>query len=165
MCLPPPKSACAILWFLSPACANPSCNLACVAALRDRDRAYVRSGVKLRHGGDVRCTTALPPKAEVHPRSCYVAQVPCVDGSELARLFFTLAGWSVQPCVRPVSAVHMTAGHNALRGSGLGQKPAFEMHWHLWVVLIAGSTGSALRAVRPPNLHITPNVGAISVTP
>src|SRR5512140_1487339 len=27
-----------------------------------------------------------------------------------------------------------------------------------WVVLIAGSTGSALRAVRPPNLHITPAV-------
>src|ERR1700704_4237057 len=38
------------------------------------------------------------------------------------------------------------------------------MHWHLWVVLIAGSTGSALRAVRPPNLHITPGVGAISFT-
>ena len=37
--------------------------------------------------------------------------------------------------------------------------------WHLWVVLIAGSTGCALRAVRPPNLHITPDVGAISVTP
>src|SRR6266540_429714 len=31
------------------------------------------------------------------------------------------------------------------------------MQWHLWVVLIAGSTGSALRAVRPPNLHITPD--------
>ena len=30
---------------------------------------------------------------------------------------------SVQPCVRPVGAVHMTAGHNALRGSGPGQKP------------------------------------------
>jgi len=30
------------------------------------------------------------------------------------------------------------------------------MRWHEWVVLIAGSTGSALRAVRPPNLHITP---------
>src|SRR6266542_5507850 len=27
-----------------------------------------------------------------------------------------------------------------------------------WVVLIAGSTGSALRAVRPPNRHITPDV-------
>src|ERR1700704_2168164 len=32
------------------------------------------------------------------------------------------------------------------------------MRWHMWVVLIAGSTGSALRAVRPPNLHITPVV-------
>jgi len=31
------------------------------------------------------------------------------------------------------------------------------MLWHEWVVLIAGSTGSALRAVRPPNLHITPD--------
>src|ERR1700735_1464225 len=30
------------------------------------------------------------------------------------------------------------------------------MRWHEWVVLIAGSTGSALRAVRPPNRHITP---------
>jgi hypothetical protein len=50
----------------------------------------------------------------------------------------------------------MTAGHNTFRGSGSGQKPAFEMHWHKWVVLIAGSTGSALRAVGPPNLHITP---------
>jgi hypothetical protein len=34
------------------------------------------------------------------------ALVPCVDGSELARVFFTFAGWSVQPCVRPVSAAH-----------------------------------------------------------
>ena len=32
------------------------------------------------------------------------------------------------------------------------------MRWHKWVVLIAGSTGSALRAVCPPNLHITPDV-------
>src|SRR5450759_4110916 len=32
------------------------------------------------------------------------------------------------------------------------------MRWHKWVVLTAGSTGSALRAVRPPNLHITPDV-------
>src|SRR5215472_2411343 len=34
--------------------------------------------------------------------------------------------WSVQPCVRPLNAVHMTAGHNAFRGSGPGQNPAFE---------------------------------------
>src|SRR5436190_18539717 len=32
------------------------------------------------------------------------------------------------------------------------------MRWPMWVVLIAGSTGSALRAVRPPNLHITSDV-------
>jgi hypothetical protein len=35
-------------------------------------------------------------------------------------------GWSVQPCVRPVSAVRMTAGHNALRGSGPGQNLALD---------------------------------------
>jgi hypothetical protein len=34
--------------------------------------------------------------------------------------------WSVRPCVRPLSAVHVTAGHNALRGSGPGQKDAFD---------------------------------------
>jgi hypothetical protein len=33
--------------------------------------------------------------------------------------------WSEQPCVRPLSAVPMTAGHNALRGSGPDQKHAF----------------------------------------
>ena len=53
------------------------------------------------------------------------AYVPCVDGSWLASQNFTSHRWSVQPCVRPVSAVRMTAGHNALRGSGPGQKPAF----------------------------------------
>ena len=31
----------------------------------------------------------------------------------------------VGACVRPVCALHMTAGHNALRGSGPGQKDAF----------------------------------------
>jgi hypothetical protein len=44
----------------------------------------------------------------------------------LARTFFTLQHWSVRPCVRPVSAVLMTAGHNALRGSGPDQKLAFD---------------------------------------
>src|SRR5262249_60909277 len=36
------------------------------------------------------------------------------------------------------------------------KSPHSMMQWHKWVVLIAGSTGSALRAVRPPNLHVTP---------
>src|SRR5262249_62204843 len=35
-----------------------------------------RRWVKICHCDDVRCMTVLPPKAEVHPRSCYVAQVP-----------------------------------------------------------------------------------------
>src|SRR5436309_1963431 len=48
------------------------------------------------------------------------------DGSGLAREIFTPQAWSVLPCVRPLGAVHMTAGHNALRGSGPGQQPAFD---------------------------------------
>jgi hypothetical protein len=122
---------------------------------------FLHSQGQTRSFGDVCSMSGLLPKAAVERTSVDVSNVPCVDGSELARLFFTFAGWSVQPCVRPVCAVHMTAGHNAFRGSGPGQKPAFEMHWHKWVVLIAGSTGSALRAVGPPNFHITPDVGAI----
>ena len=38
------------------------------------------------------------------------------------------------------------------------KNPHSMMRWHKWVVLIAGSTGSALRAVRPPNPRITPVV-------
>src|SRR5262245_15455106 len=37
---------------------------------------HVRVGSKLRHGGDVSCKTAFPPKAEAHPRSWYVEDVP-----------------------------------------------------------------------------------------
>ena len=40
--------------------------------------------------------------------------------------FHVLQHWSVQPCVRPFNAVHMTAGHNALRGSGPNQTDAFD---------------------------------------
>src|SRR6202162_301709 len=36
------------------------------------------------------------------------------------------------------------------------KSPHSTMLGGIWVVLIAGSTGSALRAVRPPNLHIAP---------
>jgi hypothetical protein len=48
----------------------------------------------------------LPRKRTNGPTSWDVRFVPCVDGSELARVFFTFAGWSVRPCVRPVSAAH-----------------------------------------------------------
>jgi hypothetical protein len=36
-----------------------------------------------------------------------------------------LQHWSERPCVRPFSAAHLAAGHNALRGSGPGQFLAF----------------------------------------
>ena len=52
---------------------------------------------------------------------CHVWTAPSWQGASSR-----LRHWSVQPCVRPVGAVHMTAGHNALRGSGPGQKPAFD---------------------------------------
>src|SRR6266481_1925707 len=39
-------------------------------------RRFYTVWVRLGHPGDVRCTTALPPKADVHARSCYVAFVP-----------------------------------------------------------------------------------------
>ena len=70
--------------------------------------------------------SALPPKADMFSVKVDVCFVPCVDGSWLASQNFMLRRWSVQPCVRPVSAVRMTAGHNALRGSGPDQQPAFK---------------------------------------
>ena len=88
------------------------------------------------------------------------------NGSELARTFFTSAvlvgaamcsayecgsrdRWpECPPRIKvPVNRTHST------------------MLWPLWVVLIAGSTGSALRAVRPPNLHITPDARCDLVKP
>ena len=69
--------------------------------------------------------SVIPLKADIHQGGLHVRLVPCVDGSWLASQNFTSRCWSVQPCVRPVSAVRMTAGHNALRGSGPGQQPAF----------------------------------------
>jgi hypothetical protein len=45
------------------------------------------------------------------------------DGSGLAKENLHVRRWSEQPCVRPISnAVHVAAGHNALRGSGPDQK-------------------------------------------
>ena len=75
--------------------------------------------------------TAIAPRDVGHISASIAGEMlplfePCVDGSLLARAFFTFAAGSVQPCVRPVCAVHMTAGHNAFRGSGPGQKPAFD---------------------------------------
>src|SRR6267142_3863604 len=91
-----------------------------------RDKARVRSGslARLRRRP---MTSGLPSTTDLDEMRERVRLVPCVDGSGLARAFFTvLQHWSVQPCVRPVGAVHMTAGHNALRGSGPDQHLAFK---------------------------------------
>jgi len=87
----------------------------------------------------------------------HISTLPMCGRLRVGKSFLhVLQHWSVQPCVRPFNAAHMTAGHNALRGSGPDQTPHLTMLRPKWVVLIAGSTGSALRAVRPPNLRITP---------
>ena len=63
-------------------------------------------------------------KCAVHqPAVCYG---PCVDGSGLARTFFTLQHIGRCGHVFGLFAVLMTAGHNALRGSGPNQKRAFD---------------------------------------
>jgi hypothetical protein len=67
-------------------------------------------------------TSGLTPIADLNRLNPSVSEVPCVDGSLLARVFFTV---QLVGC-GPVCAVHMTAGHNALRGSGPGQKLAFD---------------------------------------
>src|SRR5258707_5050130 len=67
-------------------------------APRNFDPPYDRCGSKLGRAGDVRCTTALPPKADVHPRSCYVAFVPISDICSAANctLFNHLVGGGEQ---------------------------------------------------------------------
>src|SRR5262252_3424521 len=99
----------------------------CVLLMERRARAFSSSisPPLTQRFGLMPSVSALPPKADMVQHDCDVRFVPCVDGSELARRIFTSQSWSVQPCVRPLSAVHMTAGHNALRGSGPGQKDAF----------------------------------------
>jgi hypothetical protein len=94
-------------------------------ALRCRRVGAVHS-IKLRRTQCEHMFSASPPTPDIARCSRHFAFGPCVDGSGLARRIFTLQRWSEQPCVRPVCAVLMTAGHNALRGSGPGQQHAFE---------------------------------------
>jgi hypothetical protein len=71
------------------------------------------------------CPSRDPTQPDVSVRHCpRSANVWTAPGWQ--ELSSRLQHWSVQPCVRPVGAVHMTAGHNALRGSGPGQKLAFD---------------------------------------
>jgi hypothetical protein len=107
------------------ACVQWTCSGRRLARPSERTARPSSASGQTRLSGAMPCLSVKPPKAEIWKLACNVAEVRCVDGSLLARTFFTIAAGSVQPCVRPICAVHMTAGHNALRGSGAGQKPAF----------------------------------------
>ena len=68
----------------------------------------------------------LSPTADISSHAlttekCHVWTAPSWQGLSSRKQH-----WSVQPCVRPLDAAHMTAGHNALRGSGPDQKLAFD---------------------------------------
>jgi hypothetical protein len=55
----------------------------------------------------------------------------------------------------------MTAGHNALRADRVPTNTSHSrMPWHMWVVLIAGSTGSALRDLPAPERGLPSTQGA-----
>jgi hypothetical protein len=66
------------------------------------------------------------PKAVAGRQNVARRNGPCVDGSGLARAFFTRAAVVGAAMCSACSAVHVTAGHNALRGSGPGQFHAFD---------------------------------------
>src|ERR1700754_513792 len=61
----------------------------------------------------------LCPENDLMLRAINWRDVPCEDGSQLARASSGKQHWSVQPCVRPLAAVHTTAGqpHLPSRGS------------------------------------------------
>jgi len=80
-------------------------------------RSQCRRWVNRYRSADVRVASVHPSTSDIMLRRREHRNGPCVDGSELARTFFTSADWSVQPCVRPLSAVHMTAGHTSISTS------------------------------------------------
>ena len=66
--------------------------------------------------------SALGQKRTFAVQNVMSALPPCVDGSELARTFFTFAALVGAPmCSACVCGSHEAAGHNALRGSGPDQ--------------------------------------------
>src|SRR5580704_1303526 len=67
------------------------------------------------------------PRQLALPRGPLPLRPVCVwTAPSWQELFSRMQIWSVRPCVRPFSAAHMAAGHNALRGSGPDRKPAFD---------------------------------------
>src|SRR5471030_1157681 len=117
------------------------------------------SWVKRRNTRSEHTESALPSIATKLRTSPEVRLVPCVDGSGLARAFFTFC--RIGRCSHVFGLWMRFTLPLAIMPSADQvpvNNPHSMMRWHMWGVLIAGSTGSALRAVRHPNLHITPVV-------
>src|SRR5215475_2364997 len=70
--------------------------------------------------------SAMPLKRRLAVKASPVAMGHVWTAPGWQELSSRVQQWSEQPCVRPVSAVHVTAGHNALRGSGPGQNHALD---------------------------------------
>jgi hypothetical protein len=119
--IPGRRRVLSLRWPTSPS-AGRCCHLAvnCKNARPDRTLGHKRrckgSSVRFRIASDSGRIVAARKSAA----SCQVSTARGWQGESPRRR------WSVQPCVLPVGAVHMTAGHNALRGSGPGQFPAFD---------------------------------------
>ena len=96
---------------------------------------HIASSMCIQSEGCVRPQLRNPAVARCRPRAVHSG----LDGARLPQdphvwtapglsreTSTSLQRWSEQPCVRPFDAVHMTAGHNALRGSGPYQLHAFD---------------------------------------
>jgi hypothetical protein len=69
--------------------------------------------------------SGLPPDSRRADR-CWGRSRAMCGRLRVGRQTLHLRRGSGQPCVRPIGAVHVTAGYNALRGSGPDQKHAFK---------------------------------------
>src|ERR1700726_2967170 len=96
-----------------------------------RQAEHLPCGVNLHRFRLLRCTLdfRFGSKTVLTPLKWDVCITPVCGRLRVGKDFLHVAGWSVRPCVRPLDAVHMTAGHNAFRGSGPDRKPAFENAW------------------------------------
>jgi ligand-binding sensor domain-containing protein len=112
-------------------------------------------------GADAQQMCAFLASAQIADKSQLDAKGHVWTASSQQLLSSRAQHWSVRPFVRPVNAVHMTVGHNALRASGHGHKLGFDNAQAFVGCLIVGSTGSALGAVASPNLRITPDARRI----
>src|SRR5213080_270711 len=116
-----------------------------VCGCRSADRCEARGGVygMLRHVGAV--SACRPVKGHVWTAPGW------------QELSLRMQHWSVRPCVRPLDAAHMTAGHNALRGSGPGQKLAFDNALARVGCPDRRIDRLCITCCSPSNLHITPD--------